>query len=133
MNDRERDPYKVMMIAAMFVIGVITSLAYNRVATSTLMSFPAPWGRVFLAAIVANSGMSLYGIALQHTVRGVLWERAGQWGLSVLFLIYGVWGFGLFREKATGFSTLLLALAAAAILRIVQIDRRRRAVDRGPS
>lgn len=70
--------------------------------------------------------MSLYGVIWQHTVWGVFLERAGQFGLAGLFLVYGAWGFLTFGERATQFATTLLTIAVAAAVRIWQIDRRRR-------
>jgi hypothetical protein len=132
MNDRERDPYKFVMLAGIGLLSLVTLVRFNHSATGILLAFPRPWAHVLLGGIVVNSAIALYGIIRQHTVRGVLWERVGQTGLAGQFLIYGVWGFSLFSEKATGFAGLLVTLALAAILRVVQIERRRRkAVKRG--
>ncbi len=134
MNDRERDPYKFVLLTGMALISVVMLFRFDHVASGILLQFPRPWGHILLAGIFVNCSMSLYGIIMQHTVHGVLWEKAGQGGLAGQFLIYGIWGFGLFSEKATGFAGLLVTLAIAAILRVVQIDRRRRkAAKHGPS
>jgi len=132
MNDRERDPYKFVVLAGIGLTCLVTLIRFDHAASGILLAFPRPWGHVLLAGIVVNTAVSLYGIIMQHTVRGVLWERVGQLGLTGHFLIYGVWGFSLFSEKATGFAGLLVTLALAAILRVVQIERRRRkAAKRG--
>lgn len=132
MNDYERDPYKFVMLAGMGLLCTLSLVRFNRSASGILQAFPHPWGQVLLIGIITNCSISLYGIVRQRTVRGVLWERAGQIGLAGQMLIYGAWGFLVFGERATGFAGLLLMFAIAAIVRIVQIERRRRrAVSRG--
>jgi hypothetical protein len=131
-NDAERDPYKFVVLTGFVVLSAVTLIKFDSQASPILRAFPPPWGQILLLGIVLNGGISLYGITMQRTVRGVLWERAGQIGLAIHFLVYGTWGFIVFREKATGFAGLLITLAIAAILRVVQIEkRRRRAVGRG--
>jgi hypothetical protein len=133
-NDYERDPYKTVILSGIAVVSMEMLIRFDHVASGILLGFPYPWGHVLLLGIAVNCLVSLYGIVKQRTVRGVLWERVGQLGLAGHFFIYSVWGFSLFGEKATGFAGILLMLALAAILRVVQIERRRRkAVSRGTS
>lgn len=126
MNDPERDPYKFVILTGFGLLSVNSLLRWDESANGILQAFPHPWGKVLLFGIVINCAVSLYGIIRQQTVRGVLYERAGQIGLSGQALIYGIWGFGVFGERASGFGGLLVMLAVAAFWRILQIERRRR-------
>jgi hypothetical protein len=98
-----------------------------------LHSFPHPYGHVFLAVLFVTSGMSLYGIVWQFSVSGLLWERAGMFGLAPLFLTYGIWAWSAYGATASGFASLLISLGWGAMVRIKQINRRRKpkAVGRG--
>lgn len=132
MNDYERDPYKFVVLSGFVLVSVIMLIRFDHVATGILLDLPRPWGHVLLAGITVNCSISLFGIIKQSTVRGVLWEMIGQLGLAGHFLIYSVWGFSAYGERATGFAGLLLMLTIAAIWRLAQIERRRRkAVKRG--
>lgn len=130
MNDYERDPYKTMVTAGFCVVSVAMLARFDHMATGILLAFPRPWGHVLLGGIVIFSAISLYGIVNQRTVRGILWEKVGQFGLAGQYTIYSVWGFSVFGEKATGFAVILLTLAIAAILRVRQIERRKRRAAR---
>lgn len=132
MNDVERDPWKFVILGGIALLSLNSLIRFDRSANGILQAFPRPWAHVLLVGIIANCSISLYGVIRQHTVRGVLWERAGQIGLAGELLIYGVWGFFVFGERATSFAGFLLMCSLAAILRIRQIERRRRkAVARG--
>jgi hypothetical protein len=125
-NDRERDPYKFVMLAGFGLLSVNSLVRWNSASNGVLQAFPAPWGKVLLFGIVFNCAVSLYGIIRQQTVRGVLYERAGQLGLVGQALIYGTWGFIKFGERASGFAGLLVMLAVAATWRVAQLERRKR-------
>jgi hypothetical protein len=133
-NDPERDPFKVAVLAASVVTSPVIFVRFDWLAGTVLHSFPPFTARVFLGWLFACSVMSLYGIVRQRTVRGVLWERAGMYGIAALFVTYGTWAFAVVGGPATGFGSLLITLGFAAIVRIRQINsRRRKGVRRGPS
>jgi hypothetical protein len=124
--DYERDPFKVFVLAVSVLYSPFAFFRFDTLAGNTLHAFPSPFGRVFLAWLFVSAATALYGVIEQHTVQGVLWERAGMVGVGGLFLIYGSWAYVVYGNPATGFASLLLALGLAAIVRIRQISRRRR-------
>lgn len=126
MKNYDLDPYKLLVLGTIGFSSLNSLFRFKSSASAIVQAFPHPWGHVMLAGIVMNCVMSLYGVIRQHTVRGVLWERAGQIGLIGLFLAYGVWGFFIFGERATQFASILIALCLAAAVRVWQIERRRR-------
>lgn len=131
-TDFERDPFKTLILGMCFLYSPAALIWFNAVGGGTLHSFPRPYGHMFLVVLCVTSGMSLYGIVRQYSVTGLLWERAGLYGLAPLFLTYGVWALGAYGATATGFASLLVSLGWAAMVRIQQINRRtRRAVGRG--
>lgn len=135
MNDYERDPFKGLVLIFSVAYPPFAFFRFDTLAGGVLHSFPHPFGQVFLAVWFLSSGMALYGVVRQYSIQGVLWERAGLYGVAVLFLTYGVWAWGAFGGIATGFASLLTALGIAAIQRIRQINRRvKKAVKaHGPS
>lgn len=129
MVDVERDPFKVLVLLVSFIISPVMFFRFDKLSGGTLHSFPSPYGRIFLAWLFVSTGVALYGIVRQRSVVGVLWERTGLYGVGGLFLTYGVWAWIKFGGPATGFASLLIALGFAAIVRIRQINRRRKAVS----
>lgn len=126
MVDYERDPFKTLVLAVSVLYSPFAFIRFDALGSGTLHAFPNPFGRVFLAWLFVSSAIALYGVIRQRTVQGVLWERAGLCGVGGLFLIYGSWAYIVFGGRATGFASLLIALGIAAIVRIGQINRRRR-------
>lgn len=134
MVDYERDPFKVFVLGVSAIYSPVGFFGFNHYAGGALHSFPRPMGQVFLAWLFVSSTTALCGIMWQRSVRGVLWERAGLYGVAGLFVTYGVWAGSVYGGPAFGFASLLIALGMAAMVRIRQINRRRqRAVDRGPT
>lgn len=131
------DIYKTCILAAFASWSVPALFAFDRFSGATLSSFPSPFGYVFVVALLLTSSLSLYGIVYRRTVLGLLWERSGQAGLGLLFMTYGSWAWASFGERAAGFGWLLIFLGVAAILRVIQIEWRRRtarkAAGRGTS
>lgn len=128
MNDHERnelDPYKLFMMLVMVFTPIVQLFTFDKLSGSILYQFPVPFGRILLGALIFTAGMSLYGIARNRTVRGMLYERAGQMGLTLLLWTYGTWGFVIFGFKSISFSALLIFLGSAAGYRVLQIERRR--------
>lgn len=125
MNDYERDPYKVFIMMDMVFTPTVGLFAYDQLSGTILHQFPKPFGYVLLAGLIFTAGLSLYGIIRNRTVRGMLYERAGQMGLTVLLWTYGVWGFWVAGFKSIQFSLLLIFLGTAALVRVLQIERRR--------
>ena len=105
MNDPERDPFKVAVLMASAVTSPVIFVRFDWLASSVLHSFPSFTARLFLAWLFVTCVMSLYGIVRQQTVRGVLWERAGMYGIAVLFVTYGSWALVQFGGPATGFGS----------------------------
>ncbi len=127
-------PYKVCILTETVVFSALILAFFDRLTGSTLRSFPAPWGHVFVAGLTLTAALSLYGIARQHTARGVLYERAGQIGFGILLLVYAIWTATLFGTPAFTFVGMLLSRGIAAILTVIKIDvLRRKAADGGPS
>jgi tryptophan-rich sensory protein len=125
-NDYERDPFKVFVLAISTVISPIMFVRFDHLAGGTLHTFPSPFGQIFLAWLFLSSGTALYGVIRQRNVSGVLWERTGMYGVAFLFVTYGAWAGVVFGGPAFGFASLLISLGLAAIVRIRQINRRRR-------
>jgi hypothetical protein len=125
MNDYERDPYKLFMMLVFVFAPAAELCAFDTLAGAVLHEFPVPFGHILLGALIFTAGLSLYGIVRNRTVRGMLYERAGQMGLTLLLWTYGVWGFWVVGIKAIGFSGLLIFLGCAALFRVLQIERRR--------
>ena len=128
MNDPERDPFKVFVLAVSAVVSPVMFVRFDQLAGPTLHTFPDPYGRVFLAWLFISAGTALYGVIRQRNVSGVLWERTGMYGVTFLFVTYGVWAAAVFGGPAFGFASLLISLGLAAIVRIRQINKRRRKV-----
>lgn len=131
-------PYKVCILAETAVFSALIFFFFDRLTGRTLQSFPAPWGQVFVAGLVLTASLSLYGIIRHRTVRGVLYERAGQIGFGILLLVYAIWTAALFGAPAFTFVGMLLSRGIAAILTVIKIDvlrgkQRRKAANRGPS
>lgn len=127
-------PYKVCILAETALFSVFIFFFFDRLTGSTLKSFPTPWGHVFVAGLTLTAVLSLYGIARQHTARGVLYERAGQIGFGILLLVYAIWTAALFGTPAFTFVGMLLSRGIAAILTVIKIDvLRRKAAKGGPS
>lgn len=125
MNDYERDPYKLFMMLVMVCVPTVELFAFNQLSGTVLHQFPVPFGHLLLGALIFTAGLSLYGIIRNRTVSGLLYERAGQMGLTLLLWTYGVWGFAVAGFKSIAFSTLLIFLGFAALYRLIQIERRR--------
>jgi hypothetical protein len=125
MNDYERDPYKLFMMIVMVFTPTVELFAFNQLSGTVLHRFPVPFGHVLLVGLIFTAGLSLYGIIRNRTVRGMLYERAGQMGLTLLLWTYGGWGFWVAGFKSIAFSALLIFLGTAALTRVLQIERRR--------
>jgi hypothetical protein len=125
MNEYERGPYEVFVMMNMTLAPMLGIFTFDELSGTIIHQFPAPFGRILLGALVFTSGLSLYGIIRFRTVRGMLYERAGQMGLTVLLWTYGVWGFWVAGFKSAQFSLLLIFLGTAALFRVLQIERRR--------
>lgn len=125
---REWAPYKWCVLAETVVFGILILVFFDRLTGATLKSFPEPSGRVFVAGLVFTAGLSLYGIIRRRTVRGVLYERAGQLGFGILLIGYAIWALILFGAPAFSFAGLILSRAVAAILTVVKIEVIRRRV-----
>lgn len=132
-NDPERDPFKVGVLAVSVVTTPALFFWFNTLAGVTLHSFPSPFGRVFLGLLFVSASTALCGVVWQDTARGVLWERTGMYGIASLFVTYGLWALGQFGGTATGFGSLLITLGFAAIVRVRQINKRRKVARRGPT
>lgn len=122
----EWQPYKWSMVGELAITTPILLFFFARSAGGTLRRFPAPLGHIFLAGLAASAMIAAYGIIRGHTVRGVLWERAGQLGIAILLVTYGTWAIGLFGAAGTQFAGLILSRALAATLRVIQIGLIRR-------
>jgi hypothetical protein len=125
MNDYERDPYKLFMMLVFVFTPTVELFAFDQLAGPVLHKFPVPFGHILLGALAFTAGISLYGIVRNRTVRGMLYERAGQMGLTLLLWTYGVWGFWVVGPRSITFSALLIFLGCAAAVRVLQIERRR--------
>lgn len=134
MNDPERDPFKVYILVVSAGYSVAASVRFDSLTSGALRAFPAPFGRVFLVWLFVLSATALYGIVRQRSVRGIFWERTGMYGIAFLFVTYGAWAWALFGGPATQFASQLIALGVAAMVRVRQINKRRKAaVTRGPT
>lgn len=114
------------MIAAFGLYCVASLIAFERVATTTLRTFPVPWAHVFLGASAIACVVALGGTIRASTVYGVLWERAGLTGLAGLTACYAVWGLTTSGLRGLAFVLLLSAVAVASAWRVVQINAARK-------
>jgi hypothetical protein len=121
-----RNPFQVLIISAFGLYCIAGLAAYDRVATATIRSFPIPWGMVFLGLSAVACSVALTGTIRGGTVHGILLERAGLTGLAGVSGAYALWGLGNGGWRSLAFCLLLVAIAAAAVWRVVQINAARR-------
>lgn len=125
-----RNPFQILMIAAFGLYCIAGLIAFDRIATSTLRSFPQPWGMVFLAVAGLACSIALTGTIRSGSVRGVLLERAGLTGLAGVAAAYAVWGLAGNGLRGLAFALMLSAIAIASAWRIAQIEAARRGAVR---
>lgn len=125
-----RNPFQILMITAFGLYCVASLIAFARVATTTLRTFPVPWAHVFLAASAIACVIALGGTVRAGTVYGVLWERAGLTGLTGLTAAYAVWGLAGNGWRSLAFALFLVAIAVASAWRVVQINAARQQAAR---
>lgn len=121
------EPFEVMMLAGLAMSGGGGLLLFDKLApTSTIHSFPPPWGQALLGFLAVASLIALMGAA-RPTLDGVRTERAGLVGIVVCGAVYGVWALGANGATAYPFAVLLFYLAGGALWRVLRIRRDLRA------
>lgn len=122
-NPAQRSPFEVMLTVAFGLYCVAGLIAFDRVATTVLRSYPEPWARVFLGLCLVTCVVTLVGVARANTAFGVLVERVGLVGLGTVCATYTVWAIGNSGLRGLAFGLLLGALAGSALWRAWQITR----------
>lgn len=127
-------PLVTLFLAYCVVWSLRALFAFNTAAGQTVRDFPQPFGYLFLVVLLLTSLISIVGIIRRRSWYGVLLEQAGQFGVGTLFIIYAVWAWSLFGERATAFGGMLTFLGLGSILRVAQIEwiRRREAKSGTP-
>lgn len=120
------EPYRVIILGEMTLLAPFILFTFHRFTGETLRSFPAPAGHIFLVGIALCSGVALYGVIRRYTAHGMLWERAGQIGIAILLVTYGIWAASLFGAPGLQFAGMIFSRALAAILRAIQLEVIRR-------
>jgi hypothetical protein len=125
-------PLVTLFLAYCVVWSIRALFAFDKAAGQTIRDFPRPFGYVFLGVLLVTAAFSLVGIIRRRTWYGILLERAGQFGVGTLFIVYAIWAWSLFGERATSFGGILTFLGIGSILRVAQIEWiRRREAKRG--
>lgn len=121
-----REPFEIALLSAIVLYGVLATIFFDQVSVTTLRSFPAPWGRLFIAAFGAGAAVALLG-AVQPTITGILIEKMGLWSVAGLGSAFAIWSIGVNGVKALAFAVLILGVAAASAARLRQIYMANRA------
>lgn len=117
---RHRDPFKIMVLGAAAVYGVVGTLLFDKVATNSIRELPGPLGRIFLAVYGLAALVSLWGI-FHRTRSGKLIERIGLWSVAGFGASFGLLSYFTVGLRGFAFVLLLLAISIAAVVRIWQI------------
>lgn len=123
-----RTPERVLINSAFAVYAVAALFLYDRLATSTVRSFPEPGGRIMLALVALGCGAVLTA-AVRNDVRSITTlERPGHILLTWMYLGYGCWNVvinGLFAPSMV-FTLVLLAMSGVSAWRLAEIRAFRR-------
>lgn len=124
-----RNPFQVAILAACALYGVIALVAYDELASTSVKALGPASGHLFLASLGACAGTALTGVSM-HSVIGVFVERAGMIGMSLVCFAFAAVSALTVGGPATGFVLLMVAISAASVGRIVQIQAGRRRAAR---
>lgn len=131
---QDRDPFKILIIAACVAYSALAIPFYERYGSPSLKALGTPAAMVFLVVLFVLGAVTMSGIARSN---GFL-EGLGMFGLSGVWLGFGVMGISTSGPKAAAFSSFLFAFAGAAawvwwqrIGRPWWARRRRRREERG--
>lgn len=120
-----RNPFQVAILAACTLYGLSALVAYDTLASTSIRALGSGQGHLFLALLGTCSGTALAGVAM-HNLTGVFVERAGMIGLSLVGLAFAAISAITMGGPATGFVLLMVAISAASVGRIGQIQAGRR-------
>lgn len=117
-----RHPHEIGLLVMSLVIGLI-GLAVEPASSPALSSsLSGPLLSYFFLVLILSAIASFVG-ALMNSITGLLWERAGMYPLSAMYVAYSmaVLMYGGLRGITSAMFG--LAIAVASVVRIVQIHR----------
>lgn len=107
---RDRDAFKVLIVTACTAYAALALPFFEKFGSPSLKAFPVPVALAYLAFLFVFGMVSLVGIIrLQSRVEGI-----GMFGLSGIWLCFGLLGLSNSGAKATAFSSFLFAFSLAA-------------------
>lgn len=115
-----REPFEIALLSAVMLYGLTATIFFEQVSVTTLKSFPAPWGQLFIAVYGLGAGIALWG-AIQASITGILVEKVGLWLVAGLGSAFAIWSFGVNGIRALAFVILVIGVAAASAARLRQI------------
>lgn len=120
-----REPFEVALLGAIALYGLVVTVAFDKVAVTTLRAFPEPFGRVFIILLALGALIAVIGV-LMGNITGLLLEQVGLWWVSGLGLAFSIWSYGVNDARALGFIFLILGVAIASGVRLRQIYRQKK-------
>jgi hypothetical protein len=124
-----RNPFQLSILAACALYGIVALVAYDALASNSIKALGPASGRLFLALLGACALTALAGV-IMHNLTGVFVERAGMIGLSLVCLAFAAVSAVTMGGPATGFVLLMVAISAASVGRLAQIQAGRRRAAR---
>lgn len=87
---REREPFQVCALAVSLLYAATSTVAYDRMAATSIKLYPFSGGRVFLALLGVGAATALAGL-YNPSLRGLRVEMAGLTLLVFLCASYVLW------------------------------------------
>lgn len=107
---RDRDAFKVLIVTSCVVYAALALPFYEKLGSPSLKAFPTGVALTYLAFLFVFGMISLVGIFRLHSrIEGI-----GMFGLSGIWLCFGIMGLNNAGPRATAFASFLFAFAAAA-------------------
>lgn len=109
-NARDRDAFKVLIVTACTIYAALALPFYEKYGSPSLKAFPLAIALTYLVFLFAFGMVSLIGILRLHDrIEGI-----GMFGLSGIWLCFGILGLSTSGARAAAFSSFLFAFSAAA-------------------
>lgn len=107
---RDRDAFKVLIVTACTAYAALALPFYEKFGSPSLKAFPVAIALAYLAFLFVFGMISLVGIIRLHSrIEGI-----GMFGLSGIWLCFGIMGLNNAGPRATAFASFLFAFALAA-------------------
>jgi hypothetical protein len=116
-----KSPHEVALLLACVLLGGVSVIAFDRVASASARALPIPWGLVMYAGLVVTALVALIGVFSRGVV-GALTERIGLWSSTAWCLGYGVIIVANSGARGILFGGFMLSVAIAHVVRARQIS-----------